>query len=233
MKAMILAAGRGERLRPLTDHIPKPLAEVDGKPLIVYHIERLAELGVKHIIINHAWLGYKLEEVLGDGSRWQLTISYSSELEALETGGGIKKALPLLGPDPFLVINGDVFVDALPTINGQLLSLASVEKVMNNRQAYLWLVDNPPQHPNGDFGLNSDKVELTADPKLTFSGIAIYRPAFFDSTPNGRFGLAPLLKQKMASDLVVGEHLVGYWCDVGTLDRLARLNERVAAKANK
>ncbi|QYJ88093.1 nucleotidyltransferase family protein [Shewanella mesophila] len=233
MKAMILAAGRGERLRPLTDHIPKPLAEVDGKPLIVYHIERLASLGIEHIVINHAWLGHKLEQALGDGSRWQVTISYSPELEALETGGGIKKALPLLGSDPFLVINGDVFVDSLPTINGQPLSLIAIEKAMTHRQAYLWLVDNPAQHPNGDFGLNRDKVEITGEPKLTFSGIAVYRPAFFDNTPDGRFGLAPLLKQKMASDLVAGEHFCGYWCDVGTLDRLARLNDRVAASANK
>ncbi|QYK02168.1 N-acetylmuramate alpha-1-phosphate uridylyltransferase MurU [Shewanella psychrotolerans] len=233
MKAMILAAGRGERLRPLTDHIPKPLAEVAGKPLIIYHIERLAALGVKHIVINHAWLGHKLEQALGDGRRWQLTISYSRELEALETGGGIKKALPLLGTEPFLVINGDVFIDAPPTINGKPLSLTAIEKAMMNRQAYLWLVDNPPQHPHGDFGLNGDQVELTTEPRLTFSGIAVYRPAFFDSSPDGRFGLAPLLKQKMALDLVAGERFPGYWCDVGTLDRLAQLNDRIAATANK
>lgn len=233
MKAMILAAGRGERLRPLTDNLPKPLVEVAGKPLIVYHIERLAALGVKEIVINHAWLGQKLEEALGDGSRWQLKIRYSRESEALETGGGIKKALSLLGPDPFLVINGDIFIDALPTIAGQTLSLAAIENNMRDYQAYLWLVDNPPQHLEGDFSLNEGRVELAGEFSLTFSGIGLYHPAFFDDTPNGRFGLAPLLRQKMNAGWVAGEHFKGYWCDVGTLDRLASINERIAASNNR
>ncbi|MCG9695821.1 N-acetylmuramate alpha-1-phosphate uridylyltransferase MurU [Shewanella sp. Isolate11] len=231
MKAMILAAGRGERLRPLTDTVPKPLVEVAGKPLIVYHIERLAALGVKQIVINHAWLGSKIEQALGDGSRWNVNLQYSAETQALETGGGIKKALPLLGDDPFFVVNGDVFIDTLPTLDGLPLSLESIEAKLQACQAYLWLVDNPPQHPDGDFYLNKGLVNDTADNhvsqnKLTFSGIGVYRPQLFDDTPEGRFGLAPLLKTYMSQGLVAGEYYSKYWCDVGTLDRLATLNQR-------
>ncbi len=234
MKAMILAAGRGERLRPLTDTTPKPLVTVAGKPLIVYHIERLAALGIKQIVINHAWLGEKIEAELGDGRRWNVSLQYSPEGEALETGGGIKKALSLLGDQPFLVINGDVFIDQLPTIAGQALSLEAIEAQLQQREAYLWLVDNPPQHPNGDFALNHGEVieECEAGAvKYTFSGMGIYRPQLFINTPEGGFGLAPLLKAKMKQGLVAGEHFPHYWCDVGTLDRLTALNQRVSSKS--
>ncbi|MCE9677860.1 nucleotidyltransferase family protein [Shewanella sp. AS1] len=230
MKAMILAAGRGERLRPLTDTVPKPLAEVAGKPLIVYHIEALAALGIKQIVINHAWLGHKIEQSLGDGSRWGVELLYSAETLALETAGGIKKALPLLGYDPFLVINGDLFIDNLPTIQGQSLCVAEIERLLDKKQAYLWLVDNPPQHPDGDFALKGNSVSPDGEARLTFSGIAIYRPELFADAPDGRSALAPLLRQKMQDGLVAGEHFQSYWCDVGTLDRLTTLNQRMANK---
>ncbi len=230
MKAMILAAGRGERLRPLTDSIPKPLVTVAGKPLIVYHIERLAALGVKQIVINHAWLGKKIEAELGDGSCWNVSLYYSAEGEALETGGGIKKALPLLGDQPFLVLNGDIFIDRLPLIAGKPLSLETIEAQLQQREAYLWLVNNPSQHPNGDFCLVDGEVVEEGDvSKLTFSGMGIYRPQLFTHTPEGGFGLAPLLKTKMQQGLVGGEHFTHYWCDVGTVERLTALNQRVSA----
>lgn len=230
MKAMILAAGRGERLRPLTDTLPKPLVEVADKPLIVYHIERLAEVGVTDIVINHAWLGHKLEQALGDGSRWQVKLHYSAEVEALETGGGIKQALPLLGDKPFLVINGDVFIEQLPRIQGRTLSDASALVALRHHQAYLWLVDNPTQHPDGDFALADGQLSIEGESKLTFSGIGLYHPSLFDDTPQGRFGLAPLLKQKMAVQSVAGEYFGHLWCDVGTPERLYALDAQVRAK---
>ncbi len=177
MKVMILAAGRGERLRPLTDSLPKPLVCVAGKPLIVYHIERLAKAGFKDIVINHAWLGEKLIETLGDGGRWGVNIQYSHETTALETGGGIRQALPLLGNKPFLVINGDVFIDALPE-----LEEGDVTHMLNGKLAHLWLVDNPSQHPKGDFSLKAGLVkDKTFDDEvtLTFSGMGVYHPSLF------------------------------------------------------
>ena len=239
MKAMILAAGRGERLRPLTDSLPKPLAEVADKPLIVYHIERLAKIGITEIVINHAWLGHKLEAYLGDGSAWGVSISYSPETEALETGGGIKQALPLLGDEPFVVLNGDVYIDSLPRVKGlsleAALDKARVAELMGEHQAYLWLVDNPKQHPEGDFALEAGKVYDSGEPRLTFSGMAIYHPRFFDDAPSGRFGLAPLLRAKMQQGLIAGEHYSHLWCDVGTLERLQSLDAelRAAQKHNK
>ncbi|MCG9756772.1 nucleotidyltransferase family protein [Shewanella insulae] len=239
MKAMILAAGRGERLRPLTDTLPKPLAEVAGKPIIVYHIERLAALGITEIVINHAWLGHKLEASLGDGSDWGVSICYSPETQALETGGGIKQALALLGDEPFLVLNGDVYIDRLPTVKGQSLDVAlataSITELMSEHEAYLWLVDNPKQHPEGDFALEKGKVFDNREPRLTFSGMAIYHPRFFDGTPSGRFGLAPLLRAKMQQGLIGGEHYRHLWCDVGTLQRLESLDAelRAAQEHNK
>ena len=233
MKAMILAAGRGERLRPLTDKIPKPLVEVAGKPLIVYHIERLAALGVTDIVINHAWLGDKLIQAWGDGGRWQVKLHYSGETEALETGGGIKNALELLGSEPFLVINGDVFIDALPTIAAQPLSLMAIKAAMGEALAYLWLVDNPLQHPEGDFALLEGRLSAAGPSKLTFSGMGIYQPALFNGTTSKRFALAPLLKDKMAQGLVAGEHFNGFWCDVGTVERLAALNTRMTTLDKK
>lgn len=229
MKAMILAAGRGERLRPLTDSLPKPLVAVAGKPLIVYHIERLAALGITEIVINHAWLGHKLEAHLGDGSDWGVSIYYSPETEALETGGGIKQALPLLGDEPFLVLNGDVYIASLPMVNGQLLTHDLVAELMREQEAYLWLVDNPAQHPQGDFALVAGKVQESGSPKLTFSGIGLYHARLFAGTPEGRFALAPLLRQKMQQGMVGGEHYPHQWCDVGTPERLHLLDTEIRA----
>lgn len=217
MKAMILAAGRGERLRPLTDNMPKPMVPVLGKPLIVYHIEKLAALGIVDIVINHAWLGHKLVEALGDGSRFGVRIRYSAEESALETGGGIKRALSLLcdggNDEPFLVINGDVFIDALPPIT----ALAA------DTLAHLWLVPNPEQHPQGDFALSGNRVQEHGQTKYTFSGMGIYHPALFNGTPEGPFALAPLLRAKMAQGRVSGALFEGLWCDVGTIPRLQAL----------
>ncbi|MGS0680966.1 N-acetylmuramate alpha-1-phosphate uridylyltransferase MurU [Shewanella sp. 125m-7] len=220
MKAMILAAGRGERLRPLTDSVPKPLVEVAGKPLIVYHIEKLAAAGVSEIVINHAWLGYKLVEALGDGSQWQVKIHYSEETSALETGGGIKQALGLLGDEPFFVINGDIFIDELPDINALDVGVL----------AHLWLVDNPEQHPQGDFALQEGKVSNAGADKLTFSGMGIYHPDLFTNTPEGAFALAPLLRETMGNNQVSGYHFNKYWCDVGTIERLAQIEKREIKK---
>ncbi|WP_372872929.1 N-acetylmuramate alpha-1-phosphate uridylyltransferase MurU [Shewanella sp.] len=221
MKAMILAAGRGERLRPLTDSLPKPLVPAAGKPLIEYHLEKLAVAGVDEVVINTAWLGEKLVETLGDGTRFGVAIQYSHEQEALETAGGILKALPLLGDEPFLVINGDIYIDELPAIKPTL-----ADGVL----AHLYLVDNPPQHPQGDFALNQHQVSQEGTEKLTFSGMGIYHPALFAGLAPGRQALGPLLRQKMASQQVTGERFEHYWCDVGTLDRLDILNQRLLSQ---
>jgi MurNAc alpha-1-phosphate uridylyltransferase len=215
MKAMILAAGRGERMRPLTDHTPKPLLTIAGKPLIEYVIEKLTRAGISQLVINHAHLGYKIETHLGDGSRFGVDIQYSPEETALETGGGIFNALTLLGEEPFLVVNGDVWCD----VDFSHLRLGE------NRLAHLVLVDNPPHHPQGDFSLNAGMVKDTGAGRLTFSGIGIYRPDLFDGCRPGAFPLAPLLRQAMTRSLVSGEHHRGSWMDVGTPARLAELEE--------
>ncbi|MDR9766924.1 nucleotidyltransferase family protein [Shewanella baltica] len=221
MKAMILAAGRGERLRPLTDNMPKPMVPVLGKPLIVYHIEKLAALGIGDIVINHAWLGHKLVEALGDGSAFGVRIRYSAEESALETGGGIKRALPLLcegeSDEPFLVINGDVFIDALPPIT----------QLAADTLAHLWLVPNPEQHPQGDFALSGNRVQELGETKHTFSGMGIYRPSLFNHTPQGAFALGSLLRKQMAQGRVSGALFHGLWCDVGTIARLQGLELRL------
>ncbi len=221
--AMILAAGRGERMRPLTDHTPKPLLEAGGRPLIVWHLERLAAAGYRQVVINHAHLGDQIEARLGDGSRWGLSIRYSREGEgrALETGGGICKALPLLGPDPFLVINGDVWCD---------LDLASLS-LPEGDLAYLVLVDNPPHHPAGDFVLSDGRVrDAGAGPRLTFAGIGVYHPALFAGCRPDPFPLAPLLRQAMAAGRVSGTHCRGTWVDVGTPRRLHDLDRRLRSE---
>ncbi len=215
MKAMILAAGRGERMRPLTDHTPKPLLSVGGKPLIVWHLERLTQAGFKEIVINHAHLGVKIEQALGNGSEWGLSIQYSPEKVALETAGGIANALPLLGDAPFLVVNGDVFTD---------VNFASVCLTKPNL-AHLVMVDNPVQHPNGDFALNNGKLYAEGASKLTFSGVGIYHPILFKEVVRGQAAkLAPLLKNAMASKQVTGQHHIGQWYDIGTPQRLAELD---------
>lgn len=221
MKAMILAAGRGERMRPLTDHTPKPLLLAGGRPLIEWHVRRLAAAGIRQLVINHAWLGAQIEQVLGDGSRFGVAIAYSPEASALETAGGIATALPLLGNAPFLVVNGDVLSDVDFAALQQQAGLLDG----NSRLAHLLLVDNPPHNPAGDFGL-LDNGLLTPGPQagngLTFSGIAAYHPALFAATPAGQPAkLAPLLRAAMAEGQVSGSRLDGLWLDVGTPERLA------------
>lgn len=220
MKAMILAAGLGTRMRPLTDHTPKPLLVAGGKPLIVWHIERLREAGLTDLVINHAWLGDKLEQALGDGRQYGVTIQWSREGEPLETAGGIRRALPLLGDQPFVVVNGDIWTD----IDVGALQLADDEL------AQLVLVDNPPHNPDGDFHLASDgKVRdntRQADaPALTFSGVGLYRPALFAGLEDGEAKLAPLLRQAMAQGAVSGRHHRGHWWDIGTPARLQQLDD--------
>lgn len=225
MKAMILAAGRGQRMRPLTDHTPKPLLPVHGQPLIVWHLQRLAAAGITEIVINHAWLGEQIERTLDHGHQWGVSIRYSAESPALETAGGIARALPLLGDDPFLVINGDIWCD-WPLKNA--FDAADALKRHRAALAHLVLVDNPAHNQAGDFVLAPDALVLAAgSPRLTFSGVGIYKPALFQAIdPDTPTPLAPLLRQAMTERAIYGEHHVGRWIDVGTperLDALARL----------
>lgn len=210
---MILAAGRGERMRPLTDHTPKPLLPAGGRPLIEYHIDALARAGFVDLVINHAHLGRRIEEALGDGSRFGVRIRYSPEQPALETGGGIFRALGLLGPAPFLVINGDIWTD-LPfeRLPREPVGLA-----------HLVLVPNPDHHPDGDFVLDGMRIRVEGAPRLTFSGIGVYRPELFAGCTPGPFRLAPVLRAAMARGEVTGEHYDGRWLDIGTPERLANL----------
>jgi Nucleoside-diphosphate-sugar pyrophosphorylase involved in lipopolysaccharide biosynthesis/translation initiation factor 2B, gamma/epsilon subunits (eIF-2Bgamma/eIF-2Bepsilon) len=219
MKAMILAAGRGERMRPLTDHLPKPLLSVGGKPLIQHHIEKLSAVGITELVINHAWLGHKLVDYLGSGAEFGVTISWSAEGDSgLETAGGIRQALSLLGDQPFLVVNGDIWLD---TDYAQFSSFRLAEQ----DHAHVWLVDNPPQHPHGDFSLSGDRVEDR--PGLTFSGVGIYRPQSFLSLQPGVHKLAPLLRQWMTEQRVAGSHLKADWRDIGTPQRLHELDQEL------
>ncbi len=216
MKAFILAAGRGERMRPLTDHTPKPLLTVRGKPLIEWHLEKLAAAGVREVVINLGWLGEKIAAHLGDGAHFGLGIVYSQEgWPALETGGGLHHALPLLGDAPFLLVNGDVFTD---------LDFAPLlaRGLCPDELAHLLLVPNPPQHPRGDFALHEGWVR-DAEPRLTYSGIALLHPALFSDCTAGAFPLAPLVKRAMAAGQVSGQCHAGRWSDVGTPERLAAL----------
>jgi len=222
VKAMILAAGRGERMRPFTDHTPKPLLKAGGKTLIEHHLQSLAAAGVREVVINLAHLGHQIQAKLGDGSRFGLAIRYSDEGErALETGGGIFKALPLLGDGSFLVINGDVWCDypfrRLALAHGDL--------------AHLVLVDNPAHHAQGDFFLEAGRLSPTHGEKLTFSGIGYYTPALFDDCRACAFALAPLLRRAAEEDKVSAEHYRGDWLDVGTPERLQALDARLRATA--
>ncbi len=219
MKAMILAAGHGTRMRPLTNHTPKPLLEVGGKPLIVWHIERLAAAGYQDIVINIAWLGYQIPAALGDGTRWNVNILYSDEQDedALETAGGIVKALPLLGDEPCLVVSADVWCD----FDFQPYQLEEGDL------AHLMLVKNPDHNSTGDFSLQNGQVNSVAgDNSCTFSGIAYYHPGLFKSLPYGNRRVAPVLREAMQNKQVGGELYQGEWLDVGTPQRLAELNER-------
>jgi MurNAc alpha-1-phosphate uridylyltransferase len=214
MKAMILAAGRGERMRPLTDRVPKPLLRVGGQCLIEYHIRALVRAGIHEVVINLGHLGEKIEDFLQDGGRYGITIRYSREEERiLDTGGGILHALPLLGPEPFLVINGDIFTDLpferLP--------------IRPDGLAHLILVANPSHHPRGDFALVGGQVREWGAPQLTFSGVGVYRPELFADHSAGVFPLAPLLRHAMAKKQVSGERYEGVWRDIGTPPRLAEL----------
>jgi MurNAc alpha-1-phosphate uridylyltransferase len=217
---MLLAAGRGERLRPLTDHTPKPMLLVRGKPLIVWHLERLARAGVREVVINLSWLGDSIRQALGDGARYGVRIQYSEEpAGALEVGGGIARALPLLGSAPFLVVNGDTFTDL------DFTGLA----IGPNALAHLVLVPNPEHHPRGDFVLEGRALSEGSGARLTYSGIGVYRPELFANCPPGRFPLLPLLQGAIAAGRLTGERYDGHWTDVGSMQRLTMLNETHSA----
>ena len=223
MKAMILAAGMGNRMRPLTLHTPKPLLEVGGKPLIVWHIEKLQKIGVQEIVINTAWLGEKLADALGDGSQFGVKILWSHEGEGLETAGGIINALPLLGNEPFILVNGDVWttMDFAPLLNVQL----------QDDLAHLVLVENPIQHPQGDFILAANKAytfeQARSGENLTYSGVAVMHPQMFNGLESGKRPLAPLLKQAMQQEKISAQKLQGVWVDVGTPERLNALDQQI------
>ena len=222
-RAMILAAGRGERMRPLTDTLPKPLLEVAGKPLIIWQIERLRAAGVHDIVINHAHLGHLITTALGDGSDLGVSIRYSPETIALETAGGIRQALPLLGATPFVVVNADIFCEADLTA----VCRAAEHLSEHGDLAHLVLVTNPTHNPDGDFALHNQRVG-DLGPHLTFSGIGAYHPALFTGLETNRPArLAPLLRQAIAAGRVSGSAYQGRWVDVGTPARLAELDRTV------
>jgi len=221
MRAMILAAGRGERMRPLTDTVPKPLIPVAGKPLIQWHIEKLAAAGITEIVINHAWLGARIEQTLQDGQQWGVHIRYSAETCALETAGGIATALPLLGSEPFLVMNGDIWCDWEPSHAFQM----ATQLTQSTQQAWLLLVPNPDHHPKGDFGLTASGLVTNDMPhKHTFAGIGVYKPSLFAGTPaHHPAKLAPLLHEAITRQAIAGQLHPGTWVDVGTPERLNTL----------
>ncbi len=218
MKAMILAAGLGTRMKPLTDTTPKPLLEVGGIPLIVWHIENLAHQGFREIVINVAHLGYKIIDALGDGSEWGVKIHYSDEQEegCLESAGGIIKALPLLGDETFLVVNGDIFTD---------YEFQEHRKLADGILAHLVLIPNPEHNPEGDFALNGNKV--VDNKAYTFSGIGYYSPKLFEGIPYGKSSTIPLLRAAMREGRVTGELFEGEWLDIGTPERLELLNAQL------
>ena len=236
MRAMILAAGRGERMRPLTDYTPKPLLQVGGKPLIVWHIERLVRAGIANIVINHAHLGTQIEQALGDGSQFGAQIQYSSEVTALETAGGIAFALSLLGDEPFAVVNGDVYC----TYDFEGLHQLAEQLKQNQDVAHLVLVSNPSHHPAGDFLLHGGRVlppdrqpSTTNVSQLTFSGIGIYQRSLFSHIMQGsKAPLAPLLRKQIELGNVSGEHYQGIWVDVGTPQRLEELDKNLRTPQN-
>ena len=216
---MILAAGRGERMRPLTDDMPKPLLEVNGRPLIDYHLEALARGGIREVVINLAWLGGRIRGWVGNGDKYGIKISYSDEgPEALETGGGIFRALPLLGEDPFWLVNGDVFCAYGYT--GRNLADGTL--------GHLVMVPNPAHHERGDFSLADGRVIARAGETLTYSGIAILHPDLFAGCSDGKFPLAPLLERAIERGALSGERFDGHWVDVGTPERLAELDRHLS-----
>jgi len=221
---MILAAGRGNRMRPLTDLTPKPLLAVGGKPLLFRHLEKFARAGFRMVTINHAHLGGQIEAAVGDGSRWSLEVRYSAEAEALETAGGIRNALPLIARPAFAVVNGDVYSDYdYAGLAAAIDQLADADTL-----AHLVLVDNPPHHPDGDFCLDDGLVCTSGRQLLTFSGLGAYRAELFEPIARGeKHALAPLLRRQMPEGKVTGEHYRGLWSDVGTPGRLAELDARL------
>jgi MurNAc alpha-1-phosphate uridylyltransferase len=216
---MILAAGRGERLRPLTDEIPKPLIKVGGMALIEYHLDNLADAGFKEVIINTAWHAEKIHALLENGKKYGVHIHYSDEGTALETAGGIINALPLLGDEPFLVVNGDIWC------HFDFTGLPGLEE---DKQAHLILVDNPDHNEKGDFALEDGLVRSSGDPMHTYSGIGIYSPAFFAEQQPGALPLAPILRKKCEQGLVSGQLYDGLWTDVGTIERLQELEKQLS-----
>lgn len=214
-RALIFAAGRGERMRPLSETTPKPLLDVRGKPMIVRHLEKLARAGVREVVINTSHLAAQFPAALGDGATWNLRIRYSFEgAQPLDSGGGMLRALPLLGHDPFLAVNGDIFTEfdfsTLPQNPPGL--------------AHLVMIDNPPHHPGGDFVLREGRLFDEITPRLTFAGIGVYRPALLDGQSDGKFSVVPILRAAMRNGEIAGEHYRGVWNDVGTPQRLAELN---------
>ena len=217
---MLLAAGRGERMRPLTDTLPKPLVQVGGRALIEWHLQALARAGIREVVINLSWLAGKLRAALGDGRDFGVSISWSDEGPVpLETGGGIFRALPQLGPGPFLVVNADIWTD----IDFGLLTLAP------EAQAHLVLIPNPAHHPRGDFGLEGERVVMRESERFTYSGVGVYGSEFFAGCTAGRFPLLPLLNRAISAGKVRGAVHRGQWCDVGTAERLASLSARLSA----
>lgn len=220
MKAMLLAAGRGERLRPITDSLPKPLVRVRGRPLIAWHLAALARAGVCEVVINVSWLAEQLRAALGDGRDYGVTITWSDEGPVpLETGGGIFRVLSLLGPEPFLVVSSDIWTD---------IDFARV-KLEPDAHAHLVLIPNPPHHPRGDFGLEGDVVVNRDSERLTYANVGVYRPEFFSGCTPGRFPLLAVLNRGIAARRVRGEVHRGEWSDVGTPERLAKLTAQLPA----
>jgi len=231
MKAMILAAGRGKRMMPLTAHTPKPLLKVAGKPLLQYHIERLKKAGFDQIVINHCHLGQQIEEYFGDGRRFGVSIQWSPESKALETAGGMRQALDLLDNQPYLAINGDIWTDfPFETLRNSpnIDALGKNQVGKNQALAHLILVPNPAQNPDGDFGLVQGKVCNQAKTQWTYSGIAVYNPKLVSNCPLGKpMGAAPLIRSAAEKSLISGEIYQGSWQDIGTPERLAQLEQQL------
>ena len=230
MKVMLLAAGVGERMRPLTDHTPKPLLEVGKMPLIEYHIRRLAALGLHELVINVSHLGQQIMDYCGDGQRWDVSISYSPESSPLETAGGIIKALTLLGVSPFMVVNGDVWTDY------PFERLLHRALDADNNEAHLVFVDNPAQHPLGDFSMDANGTVSLKEPNAmgyTYAGVGLYSPRFFSGESQGKLALRPLLDRAIQAGSVSGEYYAGQWVDVGTPQRLKILDQKITNSAKE